>query len=446
MFLAAARHLLAHAWPVLVAQLASIGMMVVDTAVLGHVSPQDLAAVAIGGGLHVSVVFALVGILQAVTPVVAHLHGAGRDGEVAGVLQQGFWLAWLLALPGAWFLSHPGLLLDPAGMDAAVNQRVRDYLALLAWGLPASLCYRTFYAFCNALGKPRVLMGIGLFSLGLHAVLAWGLALEGWLGQPLGVVGCALANVVIAWLACAAAALYLALGPLGRRYHPFSHWQRPRWSSWRELLRLGLPLGFSNLVEITSFTLIALLIAPLGAEVVAGHRVVANLSALTYMLPLSLAIATLSAVGQAIGARDPARVHAFVGAGLVLAAGLSTAVGLLLWVLAGPLVAAYTDDPGVRVAAAGLVAYVAVYQFFDALQTVAGHVLRAYRVTFLPMLVQVVCFWGIGLLGGAWLCYRAPVPMGVAGFWAASVLSLVAAALLLGPLLLKVMRDRERAL
>ena len=98
MLLTAARGLLAHAFPILIAQLSSIGMMVVDTAVLGHVSAADLAAVAVGGGIQISVVFALVGILQAVAPVVAQLHGAKRDGEVAGVLQQGFWLALALAV------------------------------------------------------------------------------------------------------------------------------------------------------------------------------------------------------------------------------------------------------------------------------------------------------------------------------------------------------------
>jgi MATE family multidrug resistance protein len=65
-------------------------------------------------------------------------------------------------------------------------------------------------------------------------------------------------------------------------------------------------MGLSNLVEITSFTLISLFVASLGATVVAGHRIVANLSALIYMLPLSLAIATMAALGQAVGARDRA--------------------------------------------------------------------------------------------------------------------------------------------
>ncbi|HLO61502.1 MAG TPA: MATE family efflux transporter [Azonexus sp.] len=446
MFRAAARGLIAHAFPILIAQLASIGMMVVDTAVLGHVSPVDLAAVAIGGGIQISVVFALVGVLQAVAPVVAHLHGAGRDDEVANVLLQGFWLSVLLAVPGVLFLTYPGGVLGLSTMDAAVEAKVRQYLGLLAWSLPASLFYRTFYAFCNALGKPRVLMGIGLAALGLHAVLAWGLALQGWTGEPLGVAGCALSNVIIAWLACAGGALYLVLGPLGRRYRPLAHWRRPHWPTWRELLRLGVPMGFSNLVEITAFTLISLFVASLGATVVAGHRVVANLSALTYMLPLSLAIATMAALGRAVGSRDPAMARATVRAGLWLAAGSSSLVGLLLWQGAAPIVAAYTDDPAVRQVAVGLVGYVAIYQFFDALQTVAGHCLRAYRVTFVPMLVQTFCFWGVGLLGGAWLCYRWTTPLGVAGFWLAAVLSLVFAAALLLPLLRKAMAASESVL
>lgn len=443
MLLAAARGLLAHAFPILIAQLASIGMMVVDTAVLGHVGPVDLAAVAIGGGIHVSVVFALVGILQAVAPVVAHLHGAKRDDEVAGVLQQGFWLALLLSLPGVLFLTYPGAVLEMAEMDAAVEAKVRQYLGMLAWSLPAALCYRTFYAFCNALGKPRALMGIGLGSLALHAVLAWGLALQGWLGEPLGVVGCALSNILIGWLACLSGAAYLACGPLGQRYRPFSNWQRPHWAVWRELLRLGLPMGLSNLVEITSFTLISLFVAELGATVVAGHRIVANISALAYMLPLSLAIATMAAVGQAVGGRDWLRARATIRAGLLLAAGLSTLAGVLLWLAAEPLVAAYTNDPSVRAVALGLVVYVALYQFFDALQTVSSHALRAYRVTFLPMLIQTLCFWGVGLLGGVWLCYRWSPPLGVAGFWLAAVAGIVLAAAMLLPLLCKAIRVVE---
>ena len=90
-----------------------------------------------------------------------------------------------------------------------------------------------------------------------------------------------------------------------------------------------------------------------------------------------------------------------------------------------------------------LTVFIALYQFFDALQTVASHVLRAYRITFVPMLVQIFCFWGIGLYGGWWFCYRASPPLGVEGFWIASVISLVFSAAMLGPLLWKAVRATE---
>ncbi|MDE2585317.1 MAG: MATE family efflux transporter, partial [Betaproteobacteria bacterium] len=62
------RTIAANAWPVLVAQLASMAMMVIDTALLGHYGAADLAAVAIGGGIYIAVVMAAIGVLQAVAP------------------------------------------------------------------------------------------------------------------------------------------------------------------------------------------------------------------------------------------------------------------------------------------------------------------------------------------------------------------------------------------
>jgi len=172
--------------------------------------------------------------------------------------------------------------------------------------------------------------------------------------------------------------------------------------------------------------------------------IVANLAAICYMLPLALAIATLAQVGQAAGARDWRRAECSVGAGLLLAGALSTLLGVLLWLIAAPLTAAYTDDPAVQAVALTLVGYVALYQLFDAVQTIAAHALRGYKITFVPMLVHLVCFWGIGLFGGWWLAFHARQPMGAAGFWLASLLGLVLASLLLGEVLRRAVQALEQ--
>jgi MATE family multidrug resistance protein len=434
------RLLLAHATPMLLAQLSSMGMMVIDTVLLGHYATDDLAAVAVGGGIYISVVFALTGILQAVAPTVAHLHGAGHHQEIAGALQQALWLALLLAVPGMLLLYHPEPVLALSPIDPGVENKARAYLALLALGMPAVLVYRTFHAFCNALGRPRPLLLISLGNTLLHALLASLLVTGRWGGEALGVLGCGLSNVAVGYFSLLCALGYLRFGRALRPYHLFAGWQLPRRKPLGQLLRLGLPMGFSHFVEISSFTLMALFVAQLGATVVAGHRIVANLAALCYMLPLALGIATLAQVGQAAGARDWPRAAGSIGAGLLLAGVLSALLGLLLWLIAAPLTAAYTDDREVQAVALGLLGYVAGYQIFDAVQTIAAYALRGYRITFAPMFVHLVCFWGIGLLGGWWLAFHAAPPMGAAGFWLASLLGLVLAALLLGALLWRALR------
>jgi multidrug resistance protein, MATE family len=119
-----------------------------------------------------------------------------------------------------------------------------------------------------------------------------------------------------------------------------------------------------------------------------------------------------------------------------------------MWLASDTILAAYTSDPAVRSLAGSLVIYICLYQFFDAIQTIAAHALRGYKITFGPMLVHTLCFWGIGLGGGYWLAFyglgAVLPPQGVAGFWQASVLSNIAAALLFGGYLHIVSRNAQR--
>jgi MATE family multidrug resistance protein len=219
-------------------------------------------------------------------------------------------------------------------------------------------------------------MGIGLVSLGIHAVLAWGLALQGWAGRA--ARRCRLRAVerhhrlagLSEWCRLSGLGPARCNVPAVRRLGSCRAGRR-----WRELLRFGLPMGFSNLVEITSFTLdqpvhrlargdrrrrASHCRQPVGADLhaaaVAGHRHHGR---------------TVGSGGRR-GATGLRRMPPS-SAGLILSAGLSSLVGLLLWLAAEPLIAAYTDDPAVRTVAGGLIGYIAFYQFFDALQTVAGH-------------------------------------------------------------------------
>ena len=407
---------------------------------LGHYGAVDLAAMAVAGGIYISVVFALVGIVQSLGPIAAHHLGAQAPGMAVDAFWQGVWLAGMLAVPGMCFLYWPDALLGLSRLEPVVDTLTRELLRCLAWGVPLALMYRTFASYANALGRARVLMVIGLVVTTLHGLVASALV-YGW-GQmaPLGAVGCAISSVLVNAVSLLAAGVYLRRSGSQGAGGVFSRVSGPRWQAFGEFFRLGLPMGLSNFVEITSFTLIALFVAPLGAAVVAGHRIIGNLAAIIYMVPLSIAIATLTRVGRAAGAQDETRCAVAAKVGLVLATGVSTVVGVGLALAAGFLIPLFTDNQAVTAIAQSLVIYVALYQLCDAFQTVAGYALRGLKVTVLPMLIHLVAFWGVGLGGGAWLAYR--IGMGVSGFWLASVFSTVVASLAFAVLLRRALAVR----
>jgi MATE family multidrug resistance protein len=438
-----ARLLLKNAWPVLVAQMVSVGMMIADTVYVGHYSTRHLAAVAVASGLFVPLALALGGVLHALAPIIGQHYGAGKTAQIGSDMRQGLWLAGFLALGGMALFIAPGYLLAPAQLAPEIEAIAANYLRLLALSLPAALGYRAFHAAANALGQPRPLMVVAVLMTLCHIGLAWCLV-GGHFGLPaLGAVGAALSEVIVNWLGLAGSFWLLMKHPRFAALPIFTHWEKPRWTAQKELLRLGLPMGFSFLVEISAFTLMVIFIARLGAETVSGHRITGNISALVYMLPLSLSIATAAQIAQAVGAGKEVLATTVAKTGLKLACTLSIfMVVILLW-LRVPIAHLATKDAAVAEVASGLILYIALYQFFDALQTVACFALRAYKISFVPLIIHLFCFWGLGLGLGYWLAFLAPVPQGAAGFWQGAVFATLTAAVLFGTLLAKVTKQRH---
>ena len=73
-------------------------------------------------------------------------------------------------------------------------------------------------------------------------------------------------------------------------------------------------MGLSYLIEVTSYTFMALFISRFGTTTLAGHQIAGNLGAVLYMTPLSIGIASSTLVSQALGAQR------FDAAALALAA------------------------------------------------------------------------------------------------------------------------------
>jgi MATE family multidrug resistance protein len=437
------RALFALAGPIIVSQLAVMGLSVIDTIMAGRLSAVDLAAVAIGGAVYGTVYVAAMGIIQALTPIAGHHYGAGKPREVGIDLAQMLWLCAVMALVGSGVLWFNQPLLRLAGAAPEVNRIATIYLGALAFGLPAALGTRAFFAVNSAVSRPQVTMVLHLVALALKVPLNLVFIHGAGPIAPLGGAGCGVATALISWGLLLSSLLVWRLDPCFQRFR--AGLQRPRWQRIKLLLRLGLPSGGSLLIEVSSFTLIALALARFGAEVVGGHQIVANLISVLYMLPLALGVATSVLVSQSLGAGDPATARRAGLRGYRITLFLALAAAAALVLLRAPLVAAYTVDAAVARTALSLLLLAALFHLFDAAQGVAGFILRGYKVAFVPMLIHGASLWGVGLLGGFWLAYYTELGArlgGAVSFWLAAVVGLVLTAVALGVLANRVARQR----
>ena len=436
MFLSDVRRITALAWPVLIGQLAVIAFGVLDTAMAGRASAADLAAIGLGGSIYVTVYISLMGVLQALSPIAGQLYGAQKHGEIGEEVRQAIWLGIALAAIGMLLLWFPATLLQLANASPELTEKATAYLRYEALALPAALGFRIYSALNNALSRPVMVTVLQLGGLVLKFPLN-ALFLYGGMGIPaMGGPGCALASMIISWVWFIAGAAILMRNPAYQPFEIFTQFSPPNRTRLWALIRLGVPMGLTYLIEITSFTLMAIFIARLGTVVLAGHQIAANLGAVAYMVPLSLSIATSTLAAQSIGARDRTAARRISLNGIKLAAICAAIVGTAVLILRHDLVNLYTHDAAVLAIAVPLLPFIAFYQMFDALQVMAAFILRAYKIALIPTVIYALSLWGVGLGGGYVLGFGllgdgAAALRGAAGFWAANGMSLMVAGALL---------------
>lgn len=451
MFWQDARSILMLAWPIFIGQIAVVTFGAIDTVMVARVSTTELAALALGAAIYISVYMGLAGVLQALSPITAQLLGGGHHHEIGEQVRQSVWLACVLALIGMCVLFFPYPFLSFSQADPQLISKATHYLHMLAFGLPAALGFRIYSALNNGLARPLRVTILQFCSLMLKVPLnTW--FMFGGLGVPaMGGAGCALASSVLNWLCLIASVIFLYRSGDKQVFLIFARYSRPHRERLKTLLRLGLPIGLSNLIEVSAFAFMALFIARLGATQLAAHQITSNLSVLLYMLPLSLAMAASTLIAQAIGAGNEHGVRRLSWNSIYLAAMIASAIALGIGFNRMDLIAVYTPNPDITKVAMPLFFLIALYQVFDALQVMAAFILRAHKITFIPLVIYMFSLWGLGLGGGYALSIAWPILMpfgwhGAIGFWLANSLSLAAAALFLMLYLAKLskpLRDNE---
>ncbi|MDX7899922.1 MATE family efflux transporter [Aeromonas media] len=429
-----AKQLVRLASPILVAQVAQIAMNFVDTVMAGQVSAVDLAAVSVASSFWLPIILLVQGIIMALTPIVSQLNGARKRDEIRPAVHQGFWLALMVTPIAMLALYFSPLALQFMDVDPVMAEKTAGYLHAILWGLPAFVLFQVLRNFSEGLSHTMPTMVIGFVGLAVNIPANY-IFIHGHFGMPkLGGVGCGVATAIVLWAMLLAMIAYVKLSPHFKKINLFAQLARPNGSRIWRLFRLGFPIAMAIFCEVTLFTVVALMLAPFGAETVASHQIALNFSSLVFMLPLSIGVGVTIRVGHSIGEGQPDQARVAARTGLMLGMAVAAATAALTVLLREPIAGIYTDDLQVITLAATLLFFAAIYQISDSVQVVAAAALRGYKDTQAIFYITIVAYWGMGLPTGMilgltdWVVPR----MGPQGFWVGFIVGLTGAALMLG--------------
>jgi multidrug resistance protein, MATE family len=437
--------LIAILLPILISQIGLFSMNFFDTIMSGHQSPADLAGVAIGSSIWIPVFTGLNGILLAITPIVAQLVGKKQKDWVAPSVFQGLYLSILIAII---VIIIGSIIIDPIlnnmELEAHVRQIAHDYLVALSFGMIPLFANNVLRSFIDALGKTRVSMIIILTSLPINILFNY-LFIFGKLGFPeLGGVGAGVATAITYWLITFMAIFIV------HKYQPFADYSifgtffKISFTKWKEILRIGVPIGLSIFFETSIFCAVTLLMSNFDTNIIASHQSAMNFASFLYMIPLSISMALTILVGFKVGAGrfSDAKEYSWLGVGLALI--LAMICGLVLLLFRKQIAGIYTNDPTVIKITSQFLLYAIFFQLSDAIQAPVQGSLRGYKDVNVTFIMALTSYWIIGLPFGYIMATY--TEMGAFGYWIGLITGLAAGAICLSSRLFWIQKSKLQPL
>lgn len=408
-------HLFALAMPLVLTNAGNMLLGLVDVAVVGRLGEDAIAGAGLGNAIFFTFGLFGMGTLFGLDPLLSQAIGSREPTRARSVMTQGLWLALFLSIPLAIVIALVAWVLPWLGQEPGVVLSAQAYVLARVPSLLPFLALTAVRAYLQAIGRSRSLVwgviAANVVNLPVAIVLSFG-----WdaIGLPaLGVTGAGLAAGIATLVQ-----LLVALAPMRHIDRDRGHSMMPRGID-RALLakawQLGAPIGAQIVLEAGSFSIVAFLIGHFGRVPLGAHQIALSCVSCTFQIALGVAAATSVRVGSAIGHDDAPAARTAGTTGIVVGATGMLAGALLFGAMPRLVARAITDRPELIEAAIPFLLVAACFQLSDGVQTVAQGALRGAGDTRLPLFLNVLGHYVIGLPIGAWLAYRQG--LGAIGLW-----------------------------
>ena len=325
-------------------------------------------------------------------------------------------------------------------LEANVMRIAKQYLIALSFGIIPLFIYTVLRNFIDALGQTRTSMLITILGLPVNVALNYVL-IFGKLGFPhLGGVGSGYATAVTYWCILIVSIVIIHKKEPFSNFDLFKRFHRISFSTWKEILKIGLPIGFSVFFETSIFSAVTLFMSSYNTITIASHQAAINFASFLYMIPLSISMALTIVVGFEAGAKRHQDARSYSRIGVTIAVGMAFVCAGLLFTLRESVASLYTKDADVLALTSHFLIYAIFFQLSDALQAPIQGALRGYKDVNVTFLMSLVSYWVIGLPLGIVLAKYTDLQ--AFGYWIGLIAGLAAGATGLAYRLIKIQKKQ----
>ena len=401
------------AWPMILSNLTMMLIGVTDVILLGWLGPRELAAGALGHNLAIFCAIFCMGLVTATAPMMASEKGrmAHSVRDIRRTFRQGLWVCCSVMVPIWAFLWNTEAILVATGQQPDLAANAAIFVRAYMWSILPFLGFLVLRNFVAALEKPVWATVVACGAVVLNAVVNYGLIL-GHYGLPqLGLMGAGIGSTITNVVQFGVMALVVSFHPKFRRYHLFGRFWRPDWPRFRQIWRLGMPIGVTMGFEGGVFAVAILLMGLINEASVAAHAVAIQIASLTFMVPMGLGQAATVRVGLAFGRNDADGITKAGWTAFVLGTGFMAAMALGIYSFSEALIGIFVTPVDAETTqvfnlAVSFLMVAAIFQIVDGAQVVGAGMLRGLHDTKVPMYFAAFGYWVVGIGVGGWLAFR----------------------------------------
>ena len=408
------KHLLRHAFPLLLGNWLQLSYNAVDSIIAGRFIGRDaLAAEGIAGPVMNLVILAITGMCIGAGVLMSEAFGAKNYEKLqrvlANTLLAGFAVCCTLALAG--ILAAPRILSFLAVPDE-ISAVTATYLRITFLGAPFTFCYNALSAGLKSAGDADTPLKFLAFSAILNAVLD--LIFLGIL--RFGIL-CSALTTVFAEAVCAALSLRYMVRRVPALCPGRSHW-RPDPALLKQILRYGGPTALQQAIQPVCKVLIQGQVNALGVSSIAAFNAVTRMDDFACIPNQSISSAISTYIAQNRGAGREERIRPGFRCGIGLELAYWVLIGTAAALLRTPLVSLFVTGEGsgevIRLGSEYL-GRMALFYIFPALTNGfqgffrgMGKMKTTMLGTFIQASVRTVCTYllapGFGITGIAFSC------------------------------------------